>query len=194
MRMPGPHLLWSAPVIRVHPGVGSDLQKHLHGFQVAPKSCPVQWRAAEGALRKGLPEHVWGPGHSTAVNAAPRPPCCWGWHPAPPAAGWPWPARPPPPRREACSRGCPRTPRWPSASAAAELCHPRRNPRPRGSSAAPPGRRAVSPRDPPGPAPRLPCPPHPAPPRCRSKDLLEHLADLAQVPFKGGLQQATATL
>lgn len=163
MLMPGPHLLRSAPVIRVHPGVCSDLQKHLHGFQVAPKSCPVEWCAAESALRKGIPERVRGPG--PALLGAPSPPCCWGWHPAPQAAGWPWPARPPPPRREACSRGCPRTPRWPGAYAAVEPCCPRRSPRLRGSSAAPPGRKAVSSRPPPRPAPRPPGAPRPALPR-----------------------------
>lgn len=47
------HLLGGAPVVRIYPGVSSELQKHLHGFQVAPKGRSVERGPAEGALAVG---------------------------------------------------------------------------------------------------------------------------------------------
>lgn len=138
------HLLRGAAVFCVHPGVSSELQQHLHGFQVPPEGRSVQRRPAEGALREGLLSQApWG--RPAPPAPARRPPCCWGWRPARPAAGWPGPARRPPPPTAACCRCSPRCPPAPRAAAAAAPPPPRRGPRPRGSAARPPARRpAVS--------------------------------------------------
>ena len=66
------HLLGGASVIRIHLGVSSELQKHLHGFQVAPEGRSVQWRPAEGALLDALTEHG-PPGRGAGPSPRPAP-------------------------------------------------------------------------------------------------------------------------